>query len=180
MRIVRNIVYIICGYIKLFLLKLCHFSRIRFKNVPRIPFSTRISISNKAQLNIGSNFRTENFTIVSVLKEGILFIGDNVSFGGNNRVICHDGIRIGTGTILGPNVCVYDHDHIFSKETGVERSEYVTSPIEIGENCWIGANVVILRGTTIGENCLIGAGCILKGSYPTGSKIIQKRETEIL
>jgi len=47
-------------------------------------------------------------------------------------------------------------------------------------NCWIGANTVILRGTTIGDNSVIGAGCVLKGEYPAGAIIIQKRETTII
>lgn len=52
--------------------------------------------------------------------------------------------------------------------------------MNIGKNCWIGANTVILRGTTIGDNSVIGAGCVLKGEYPAGAIIIQKRETTII
>ena len=60
---------------------------------------------------------------------------------------------------------IYDHDHIFDKETGVDRKKYKVAPVVIGKNCWIGANAVILRGTTIGDNCVVGAGCVLKGNY---------------
>ena len=68
------------------------------------------------------------------------------------------------------------HDHVFDSTDGVRRNEYLAAPITIGKNCWIGANTVILRGTTIGDNCLIAAGSVVKGNYPDGSVIIQKKE----
>ena len=72
----------------------------------------------------------------------------------------------------------YDADdgYVFDSTDGVRRNEYLTAPITIGKNCWIGANTVILRGTTIGDNCLIAAGCVVKGNVPAGSVVIQKRE----
>lgn len=51
--------------------------------------------------------------------------------------------------------------------------------LKLGKNCWIGANTVILRGTTIGDNCVIGAGSVLKGEYPARTILLQKREQEI-
>ena len=58
---------------------------------------------------------------------------------------------------------------------------FKTSPVIIGNNVWIGANTVILRGTEIGDNCVIGAGCVIKGKYGANSVIVQKRtETTIV
>ena len=91
-------------------------------------------------------------------------------------IICHERITIDDNTIMGPGVCIYDHDHVFDSENGVQRNQYVTAPILIGKNCWIGADVVILRGSIIGDNCLIAAGSVVKGEVPNGSVIIQKRE----
>ena len=69
-----------------------------------------------------------------------------------------------------------DDGYVFDSTDGVRRNEYLTAPITIGKNCWIGANTVILRGTTIGDNCLIAAGSVVKGNYADGSVVIQKRE----
>lgn len=57
--------------------------------------------------------------------------------------------------------------------------QYKTGSVEIGNNVWIGANTVILRETKIGDNCVVGAGCVLKGDYPAGTVIVQKRETTV-
>ena len=34
-------------------------------------------------------------------------------------------------------------------------------PTRIGENCWLGANVVVTSGVTIGERCVIGANSVV-------------------
>ena len=78
--------------------------------------------------------------------------------------------------ILSPNVQIYDHDHDYVCEGGIAKGKYITGPVEIGSNVWIGANCVILRGTKIGDNCVIGANSVVKGEIPANSVVYQKRE----
>lgn len=39
-------------------------------------------------------------------------------------------------------------------------------PITIGDNVWLGANVIVLPGVTIGENSVIGAGSVVTKDIP--------------
>ena len=39
-------------------------------------------------------------------------------------------------------------------------------PVTIGDNVWIGGNVVICPGVTIGSNCVIGAGSVVTKDVP--------------
>ena len=91
------------------------------------------------------------------------------------KIAVHERVIIGEGTLLSPNVLIYDHDHVFDSETGVHRKDFRTKPIVIGKNCWIGANTVILKGTTIGDNCVIGASSVVKASIPKGTVYVQKK-----
>lgn len=75
---------------------------------------------------------------------------------------------------------IYDHDHDFRAKNGLKELKYKTSPVEIGDNVWIGANTVILRGAKIGNNCVITASSVIKGEYPDNSIIVQKRNTETI
>jgi len=45
----------------------------------------------------------------------------------------------------------------------------------IGDNVWIGAGCIILRGTVIGDNCVIGAGSVIKGKIESNTLITQRR-----
>ena len=73
-------------------------------------------------------------------------------------VTTYDHIKIGDNVMLGPNVLIYDQDHDYQVEGGVAAMKFKTAPITIGNNVWIGANTLILRGTTIGDNSVVGGG----------------------
>lgn len=45
----------------------------------------------------------------------------------------------------------------------------ITKPITIGDNVYIGNNVIILPGVTIGSNVIIGAGAVVSRSIPDNS-----------
>ena len=127
------------------------------------------------EIKIGTNFSTNINTHITACAGGRLTIGNNVSFNRNDIIICRDAITIGNHVAFGPNVVVYDHDHVFNEE-GFENNTYKTSPIIIGDNCWIGANVTLLRGTIIGEGSVIGAGTVLKGQVPPHSVVKSTRD----
>lgn len=129
------------------------------------------------KVSILGGVKIDENAVIAVQKDGVLSLGGKVGIGPNNYVVCHRKISIGEGSIFGPNVYIYDHDHLFDSGTGVDSHNYKYDEVIIGKKCWIGANTVILKGTHIGDNCVIGAGCVIKGDYPSGSIIIQKRET---
>lgn len=45
----------------------------------------------------------------------------------------------------------------------------ITKPIVIGNNVYIGNNVIILPGVTIGNNVIIGAGAVVSKNIPSNS-----------
>ena len=106
---------------------------------------------------------------------GELIIGDKCFFNQNVSITCKKKIVIGDRCQIANNVVIVDHDHAGSENWG----SYVETPITIGNDVWIGANVVIMRGTTIGDKAVIGAGSIVKGDVPAGKVFYQKRETMI-
>ena len=112
---------------------------------------------------------------LKIRRGAALFLGKGVMLNNQCIIGCHERVEIGDGTVFGPGVYVYDHDY----RQGLNSGKYLTSPVVIGKNCWIGAGTVILRGTVLGDNCVVGAGSILNGSYPADSLILQKRETTV-
>ena len=97
-------------------------------------------------------------------------IGKGCKLNRNDIIVSHCEIKIGDGTIIGPNVCIYDHDHAFDRK-GVIAGEYKCSEVMIGSNVWIGAGVIVLRGSVIGDGCIIGAGCVVSGEIPARSLV---------
>lgn len=170
-----------CAFIRglIFIISIKFKNKIEIKSKLRIFKNVEFTIDKGANMKLGKNVKIRERSFISTRKNSILILGDNTSIGMDSKIVCHDKIEIGEGTLISPNVLIYDHDHLFTRENGVERKKFNTSPIIIGENCWIGANTVILRGTKIGDNCVIGAGSVVKGNYPQGSIIVQNREVVI-
>ena len=106
---------------------------------------------------------------------GELSVGDKCFFNQNVSITCKNKVVIGDRCQIANNVVIVDHDHAGCENWG----SYVESPVLIGNDVWIGAGTVILRGTTIGDKAVIGAGSIVKGNVPAGAVFYQKRESVI-
>lgn len=93
-------------------------------------------------------------------------------------VNCLEKIEIGENTLFGEGVKLYDHNHEYSSEK-VERQKFKKAPIKIGKNCWLGSNVVVLKGVTIGDNSIVGANVTVYKDIPAHSVVVNKSESVI-
>ena len=76
-------------------------------------------------------------------------------------------ITVGSRTLIGPNCSFYTATHpvdpfVRNGLTGPEGGK----PIVIGEDCWIGGNVIIVGGVTIGRGVTVGAGSVVTKDVP--------------
>lgn len=94
-----------------------------------------------------------------------IFIGEN--FYANFGCVLLDcaEIRIGDNVLLAPNVQIYAAHHPTDPETRLTGKESA-SPIEIGDNVWIGGGVILCPGVKIGSNTTIGAGSVVIRDVP--------------
>lgn len=105
-------------------------------------------------------------------------MGENCYANYNFCVLDCAKVTIGNNVFFGPNVCISTAGHPliaderimhFSETKGRLEDQEYARPISIGNNTWVGANVVILPGVTIGENCVIGAGSVVTRDIPSNS-----------
>lgn len=143
-----------------------------------LSISTKITLDKGGKINLGKAIHTKKNVVIEAMNGGNIQIGNGCFLNNGCMIVSKEKITIGEKASFGPNVLIYDHDHDINRSEYTENS-YNTSPVIIGKRVWIGANTVVLRGTTIGDNCIIGAGSVIKGNYDANTVIIQKRNTEI-
>lgn len=123
------------------------------------------SLIDKRNEILRSIFQKE-FKNLEILSPFYCDFGYNISFGKNCFVNMNsyfmDGakISIGNNVFIGPSCGFYTANHPMDKEErnkGLEKA----SPIKIGDNVWIGANVIVMPGVTIGDNCVIAGGSLV-------------------
>ncbi|MEH7129319.1 acyltransferase [Neobacillus drentensis] len=152
-----------------------------FRNIKSSIFSlqakSKIEVfNNKSKVNIGKFVFIRKNASIRLDFDGVLTIGNNVFINDNCNINCVNRITIGKNTKIAPNVCINDHDHNYKKNTS---DHLIRGEVTIGENVWIGSNVVILRNTHIGDNVVIAAGSVVKGIVPPNTIFLNKRETEL-
>lgn len=162
------------------LIKIFHGENFKFGKLTRISFSSELTVESRSKVALGKRLKMKSRSIIRVRKNAELVIGDYVSLNEGSIITAYEKIHIGNGVNIAPNVMIYDHDHDFRADGGLAADKYKTSPIEIGNNVWIGANTVILRGTKIGDNCVIAAGSVVKGVVPPNTIFVQKRNSEYI
>ena len=177
-RYLRALVVVPTGALKMGFAKLFHPKSFHGPALCMVSPHSEITLDG-GKLSIGSGFKMRDGAKLRVRKGAECVLGKNVSLNSNDMIVCHERIILGDNIQLSPNVQIYDHDHDYRVPGGIGAGKFVTAPVTIGDNSWIGCNVVILRGTTIGKNCIVGAGSVLKGAYPAGSVIVQKRQTTV-
>ena len=119
-----------------------------------------------------------------------LSIGDGTSIPKGSTIYCTGApCTIGKKVLFGPKPTIITGDH----RTDI-RDKYIIDiteeeklpendlPVVIGDGCWIGANVTILKGVTIGEGSVVAAGAVVTKSCEPYSilagipaKVLRKR-----
>lgn len=81
---------------------------------------------------------------------------------------CHK-LEIGENTLIGANCYLITVNH--RRDHGqlpIIEQGYAGASINIGNNVWLGAHVVVLPGISIGNNSVVGAGAVVTKDIPCG------------
>lgn len=95
-------------------------------------------------------------------------VGKNFFANYNCTILDVAKVTFGDNCMLAPNVAIYTAGHPVHPATRSTMYEYGIE-VTVGDNVWIGGNVVICPGVHIGSNCVIGAGSVVTKDIPDWS-----------
>lgn len=120
---------------------------------------------------IGQDSKLGHFVVIN---EDVK-IGDNCLIG--NNVVIHEG------TVIGNNVRIDDNSVIgklpMRAANSIFKDEQELPSSKIGDDCLIGAGVIIYRGCVIGDKTLIADTAVVRENVTIGSKTIIGRGATI-
>lgn len=112
-------------------------------------------------------------------------LGDYVHFhgmwaSGDGRLVIGNWFHSGDG------LRIFTRNHNYDKGDAIPYDRtYVKKDVVIGDFVWIGAQVILLPGTTIGEGAIIQAGSVVHGNIPAyaiaggnPAKVFAQRDVE--
>lgn len=130
----------------------------------------KASINQPENMIIGDRVRIVS-TIVPVeiyaTSPGSLTVGENTFINYGVSIAALESVKIGRDCSIGTYVILMDND--FHGLEPDKRNEMPPSlPITIGDNVWLGARVIVLRGVSIGNDSVVAAGSVVTKDIPAG------------
>jgi acetyltransferase-like isoleucine patch superfamily enzyme len=120
------------------------------------------------RLEIGANTLLEPHVWITAPAPGRVRIGEGTFLNIAVMVAAVELVEIGSHCMLANGCFVTDGNHRFDDpQKPVPWQGFTTKgPTRIGDNVWMGANVVVTSGVTIGERCVIGANSVVTQDIP--------------
>lgn len=122
-------------------------------SIPRRPPGSRLLVGRGVLLNHRARLYFEG-------PEASIAIGPDTRIGIRSEVRSRQSVTIGTQCSISWDVQILDTD--YHQLVGTE----MTRPVVIGDNVWIGARTVILKGVTIGDGAVVSAGSVVRHDVP--------------
>lgn len=109
---------------------------------------------------------------------GKIIMHEYSKIGGGSKINAVERVEIGAYTAIAENTIISDNNnHLVSPEyRKFMRTDSTLdsrlwkhsthAPVKIGENCWIGRNVSIMKGVTIGDNSVVAANSVVTKDVP--------------
>lgn len=94
-------------------------------------------------------------------------VGDHFYANYNCVILDCAPVTFGDNVFIAPNCGFYTAGHPLDAPTRNSGLEFA-KPITVGDDVWIGGNVVVLPGVKIGSGSVIGAGSVVTRDIPAG------------
>ena len=122
--------------------------------------------ANNHGITIGDGVFIGRNTIISC-KNGDIEIDDRANIGFNCEIFSGGHVRLGKNTLVAAYTYLVggDHEHHRTDIPVLDQGR-VALGIEVDDNVWLGAHVVVSDGARVGRDAIIGAGAVVRGEIP--------------
>jgi len=118
-------------------------------------------------IEIGARSMIDSFVKIKPAGgSGEVIIGEGVAINSGCVIYTGNGVRIGDASMLAANCTLAPTNHEFKDVTRRIRDQGFQPSrggIVIGQDVWLGANVVVLDGAVVGDGCVVAAGSVVRG-----------------
>jgi acetyltransferase-like isoleucine patch superfamily enzyme len=91
-------------------------------------------------------------------------IADNVFIGSGCEFNIRKEIEIGKDTLIASGCKFIDHDHGISTSALMRTQHGPEMAIKLGQDVWLGCNVIVLKGVEIADGAIVAAGAVVTKS----------------
>jgi acetyltransferase-like isoleucine patch superfamily enzyme len=139
----------------------------------------------EGRLEIGAGTQLEPHVWITAPGRARVRIGTGTFLNVGVMIAAQELVEIGSHCLLANGCFVSDANHRYDDpELPITWQGFTSKgPTRIGDNCWLGANVVVTSGVSIGERCVVGANSVVTHSVEpftlvagTPARVVRKIE----
>lgn len=123
--------------------------------------------NNRGTLTFAGRVKVHPGSILSIVPNASISLGNHVGFGANTKVICRKAIEIGNDVRISWNSQVLDSDFHFLYNIDKNKYYQRTKEIIIGNNVFIGNGCTVGKGTVIPDGCVVSCISKVSGDFRT-------------
>jgi len=149
-----------------------HYELMRRGAFARFPLHGNVlEALREGRLRLGAWVHMEPHVWLAAPEGAEITIGEGTFLNQSVMVAALEHVSIGAHSMLANGCFVSDAEHRFEDLTRPLTWQGFRSdgPTVIGDNCWLGAHVVVSGGVRIGERCVIGANAVVTHDIPPRS-----------
>lgn len=135
----------------------------------RVQGEGALALANNVQLGYElANGQGQPIILQPRMAESRISIGSRSAIMNGCCLIACDSITIGADVAIGAECLIIDSD-FHGVSISQRKTSGVARAVRIGDNVFIGARAVILKGVQIGNDAVVGAGSIVTKDVAAGS-----------
>lgn len=148
----------------------------RLRYPRRLTMGTGVAIVGTLRIARGTRVHLGDHVVVR--KPTTINGGGVVTVGAHTRLVgpwlgAHERIEIGEWCLVSDcRITDTDFHNAAPAKRHAPNEPRVVAPVRLGRNVWIGAQAMVLKGSTIGADSVVGAGAVVRGEVQEGVVVI--------
>ena len=130
--------------------------------------------SNKGSIHfIGDAHFCKGAKIIVKENASITF-GDHFILNGDTKLIARKNITFGNDCLLSWGGLIMDTDFhsLYTTDDIEKKTINEDREAHIGNHCWLGCNVIVMKGVNLADNTIVSAGSVIKKMHVTPNCIL--------
>ena len=124
---------------------------------------TLLLLEDNAVLRIKGQASVMSGADIQLFKNSEVEIGEGTRINSGFQLVCAEKIVLGKDVHIGRDVWIRDNN---GEHYIIQPGYTWKAPVVIGDHCWLGSNVSVMKGVTIGEGTVVSANSVVTHSLP--------------
>lgn len=135
---------------------------------PGVVIGERVFLSPHAMIDPGTfSIGSDSYVAAHAYIDGNVELGSNTTI--NPFTVVRGKVTIGDAVRIGAHTSIIAFNHGMDPDELVYKQKHTSLGIRIGDDVWVGSNVVVLDGVTIGSHSVLAAGAVVTKDVPDWS-----------